>query len=280
MMGKTLLGKVGPVLAVALLAGCSTLEMPSLQSNVPIEEMTAQQIFEEGNRLQARGNPEEAARYYGEIERLFPYSELASVGLVLQAQAYHDDKNYPASRAAAERYLTFYPTRADAAQAQYLIALSYFDPIFDIGRDRGLIVNALQEMRLVFERYPNSAYAEPARQQFDEAFDHLAGKEIEVGRFYLGQGEYGAAINRFRVIVEDFPTTRFTPEALYRLVEANMALGLTSEARQAAALLQTKFTDSVWTADALALLGGTPVEASGSGWLAGVYRKALSGDWL
>lgn len=277
MMGKTLLSRIAAVSAVALLAGCGGLNLSTPVAAVPIEDMTAQQILDEGTRLLARGNPERAATYFGEIERLFPYSDLASTGLILQAQAYHDDGNYPASRASAQRYLTFYPTRADAAQAQYLIALSYFDPIFDIGRDRGLIVNALQEMRLVFERYPASAYAEPARQKFDEAFEHLAGKEIEVGRFYLQQGDYGAAINRFRVIVEDFPTTRFTPEALYRLVEANLALGLTAEAREATALLQTRFTSSDWTADAVALLGGdSPATAAGGGWLAGL----LSRDWL
>ena len=200
----------------------------------------------------------------------------------MQAYAFHLDKKYTESRSAAQRYLNFYPTLEDAAWAQYLVALSYYDQIYDVGRDQALTINALQEMRKVFETYPDSEYADEARPRFDLAFDHLAAKEMEVGRFYLSKQEYVAAINRFRVVVEDFQTTRHTPEALYRLVEAYSALGRTGEAQNAAAILQTDFSDDEWYADALILLGqeGLETTGAGSGWLARIYRQTVSGDWL
>lgn len=267
------------VLAIIFVAACDRV---ASISDVDVETLSAEEIYQAGERaMQIRGN-DTAANYFGEIERLFPYSDWASRGLVMQAYAFHKAKKYDDSRIAAQRYLTFYPTLEDADWAQYLVALSYYDQIYDVGRDQALTINALQELRKVIETYPESEYADEAKPRFDLAFDHLAAKEMEVGRFYLGKQEYVAAINRFRIVVEDFETTRHTPEALYRLVEAYIALGLNSEAQAAAAILQADFSDEEWYADALILLDQQGLEASGqsSGWLSRIYRQTIQGDWL
>ena len=134
--------------------------------------------------------------------------------MLMSAFAYHEGGQYAESRAAAERYLEFYPADVDAPYAQFLIALSYYDQIVDIGRDQTNAFEALQEMRDIIERYPDSEYAKSAQLKFELALDHLAGKEMEIGRYYLSRGFYTAAINRFRVVVEDYQTTTQTPEAL------------------------------------------------------------------
>lgn len=279
MTGMKILTRAGFVIALSMVAACST---PQLTPDVSIEQMSAEEIYQAGERAMERKRNERAAGYFGDIERLFPYSDWASRGLVMQAYALHKAGDYDGSRGAGQRYLTFYPTLGDAAWAQYLVALSYYDQIYDVGRDQGLTINALQELRKVIELYPDSEYAEDAKPRFDLAFDHLAGKEMEVGRYYLGKGEYTAAINRFKTVVEDFQTTRHTPEALHRLVEAYVSLGLNGEAQTAAAILQAQFADSEWTADSLVLLSqqGLTADGSGSGWLARVFRQTIKGDWL
>lgn len=252
MAGSKILTRIGIVVVFAFLAACGRVQ---LTPDVAVNELSAEEIYQAGEQALERGRDDRAANYFGEIERLYPYSEWAGRGLVMQAYALHKSGKHDSSRAAAERYLAFYPRSGDAAWAQYLVALSYYDQIFDIGRDQGLTVNALRELRKVIELYPDSEYAEEARQRFDLAFDHLAGKEMEVGRYYLEKGEYTAAIGRFDVVENDFEVTRHTPEAIYRKVEAYLSLGLGGEARAAASKLQTQFADSEWTADALVLLG-------------------------
>lgn len=267
------------VLAVFTATACDRVQSVAA---VDVETLSAEEIYQVGERALQRKGHETAANYFGEIERLFPYSDWASRGLVMQAYALYLDEKYDASRTAAERYLNFYPTLEDADWAQYLIALSYYDQIYDVGRDQAVTLNALQELRKVIEGYPESEYADEAKPRFDLAFDHLAAKEMEVGRFYLSKQEYVAAVNRFRIVVEDFQTTRHTPEALYRLVEAYMALGLTGEAQSAVAILANDFADDEWYADALVLFDQTGLDAAGSGagWLARIYRQTVQGDWL
>ncbi|MDZ7909567.1 MAG: outer membrane protein assembly factor BamD [Gemmobacter sp.] len=176
-----------------------------------------------------------------EVERLYPYSEWAKRALIMQAFAYHRNREYEEARAAAQRFLDYYPGDEEAAYAQYLMALSYYDQIDEVGRDQGLTFQALQALREVIEDYPDSEYARSAILKFDLAFDHLAAKEMEIGRYYLKRGHYAAAINRFRVVVEDFQTTTHTAEALHRLVESYLALGFRDEAQTAAAILGHNF---------------------------------------
>lgn len=222
----------------------------------PVEGQTAQQIYLSAEAMLADGRPRDAGARFSEVERLYPYSEWAKRAMLMSAFAYHEGSLYNESRAAAERYLEFYPADVDAPYAQFLIALSYYDQIVDIGRDQSNAFDSLQEMRDIIERYPNSEYAKSAQMKFELALNHLAGKEMEIGRYYLSRGHYTAAINRFRVVVEDYQTTTHTPEALYRLVEAYLSLGLNNEAQTAAAILGHNFRGTDWYAEAYALLNG------------------------
>ncbi|MEM6276857.1 MAG: outer membrane protein assembly factor BamD [Pseudomonadota bacterium] len=266
------------VLALAGLASCGLNDAPS----VPLENFTAQEIYDRGEFELSRTRPDDAAFYFGEVERLYPYSEWAKRALIMQAFAYHQDTDYPSSRSAAQRYLDFYPADEDAAYAQYLLALSYYDQIDEVGRDQGLTFQALQALRIVIERYPESEYADTSILKFDLAFDHLAGKEMEIGRYYLKQGHYGASINRFRAVVEDFQTTSHTPEALHRLVESYLALGLDAEAQTAGAILGFNYQGTEWYEDSFSLLRGQGLEARsvGDNWLSAIYRQVIRGEWL
>jgi len=268
----------GLVLA-ATLAACGG----GRQREVPIEDLSAEQIYQKAEyELENSGKPDEAARLFSEVERLYPYSEWAKRALIMQAFAFHSDRDYENSRAAAQRYIDFYPAEEDAAYAQYLLALSYYDQIDDVGRDQGLTFQALQALRVVIEQYPDSEYARSAMLKFDLAFDHLAGKEMEIGRYYLKRGHYTAAINRFRVVVEEFQTTTHTPEALHRLVESYLSLGLTDEAQTAGAILGHNFQSTEWYQDSYKLLTGRglSMEAKGDSWLSSIYRQVVKGAWL
>jgi outer membrane protein assembly factor BamD len=251
------------------------------QREAPLESQSPQQIYLGAEALLADGRPRDAGEQFSEVERLYPYSEWAKRAMLMSAFAYHEGAQYAESRAAAERYLEFFPADVDAPYAQFLIALSYYDQIVDIGRDQTDAFEALQEMRDIIERYPDSEYAKSAQMKFELALDHLAGKEMEVGRYYLGRGFYTAAINRFRVVVEDYQTTTHTPEALYRLVEAYLSLGLAHEAQTAAAILGFNFQGSVWYADAYALLTGRGLQPAdvGDSWLNQTYRQVVQGRW-
>lgn len=267
------------VLVLSLgLAACGS----SGQIEGSLENYTAEEIFQRGEGELAKDKPENAALYFSEIERLYPYSEWAKRGVIMAAFAYHQDGQYDNARGAAQRYLDFYPTGDDAAYAQYLLALSYYDQIDDIGRDQGLTFQALQGLRRVIEVYPDSEYAALAVPKFDLAFDHLAGKEMEIGRYYLRGGHYLAAANRFRVVVADFQTTQFTAEALYRLIEAYLALGLNEEAQAAGAILGYNYQSSDWYRDGYTLLTGQGLrpDVVGDNWLSQIYRQMLRGEWI
>ncbi|MEL7100183.1 MAG: outer membrane protein assembly factor BamD [Pseudomonadota bacterium] len=278
---------LGALLLVAVLAACGGNDRPQQGSifnreDVPLESFTAQQIFERGEFELERRRPEEAAFYFAEIERLYPYSDWAKRALIMQAFSYHQGKDYPNSRSASQRFIDFYPDDDDAAYAQYLLALSYYDQIDEVGRDQGLTFQALQSLREVIERYPDSEYAKSSVLKFDLAFDHLAAKEMEIGRFYLKRQNYAASINRFRVVVEDFQTTSHTAEALHRLVEAYLSLGLTDEAQTAGAILGYNYQGSDWYEDSYKLLTGQGLEPRvlGTNWLSSIYRQMIRGRWL
>lgn len=262
------------------LSGCGGSRLAS--RDVPLENLDAATIFQRAELRLETDDPERAAELYGEVERLYPYSEWGKRALVMQALAFHRDRDYDSARGAAQRYLDFYPTGEDAAYAQYLLALSYYDQIDDVGRDQGLTFQALQALRTVIEQYPDTEYARSAVLKFDLAFDHLAGKEMEIGRYYLKRKNYAAAVTRFRVVIEDFQTTTHTPEALLRLVEAYLSLGLEDEARTAGAILGYNYQSTEWYQRAYALLTGRglTVEAAGDGWLTQVYRQVVRGEWL
>jgi outer membrane protein assembly factor BamD len=250
--------------------------------NIPLETLTAEEIYRLAEVELADNAPDEAATFFGEVERLYPYSEWAKRALIMQAYAYHQDRDYENTRASAQRYIDFYPADEDAAYAKYLLALSFYDQIDDVGRDQGLTFQALQALRRVIEEHPESEYARSAILKFDLAFDHLGGKEMEIGRYYLKRKNYQAAANRFRVVVEQFQTTSHTPEALYRLIETSLALGLRDDAQTAGAILGYNFQSTVWYEDGFALLTGQGLrpEAQPTSWLSSVYRQTIRGEWL
>jgi len=247
-----------------------------------VENLTADQIYKLGEAELVQGDVDAAVQLFNEVERLFPYSEWAKRALIMQAFAYHSDREYEQSRAAAQRFLDFYPADDDTPYAQYLLAISYYDQIDQVGRDQGLTFQALQALRTVIERYPDSEYARSSILKFDLAFDHLAGKEMEIGRYYLKRGHYAAAINRFRVVVEEFQTTTHTPEALHRLVESYLSLGLTDEAQTSAAILGFNYQSNEFYQDSFELLAGRGLEPAprGTGWLVDIYRQVIRGRWL
>ncbi len=220
--------------------------------------------------------------YFTEVERLYPYSDWAKRALIMQAFTLHKTRKYEEARIAAQRYLDFYPGAEDSAYAAYMLALSYYDQIDEVGRDQGLTYQALQALRVVIEEYPDSEYAKSAILKFDLAFDHLAAKDMEIGRYYLKRGNYTAAINRFRAVVQDFQTTSHTAEALHRLVESYLALGLTDEAQTAGAILGHNYQSSPFYQDSFALLKarGLAPETKGDNWLSQVYRQMIRGEWL
>jgi len=261
----------------ATLAACGGNREPDL------EQLDAEAIYKLGEyQLETSRKGEDAVKYFAEVERLYPYSEWAKRALIMQAFAYHKDRDYENSRATAQRYIDTYPAEEDAAYAKYLLALSYYDQIDEVGRDQGLTFQALQALRGVIEEYPDSDYAKSSILKFDLAFDHLAAKEMEIGRYYLKRKHYTAAINRFRVVVENYQTTSHVPEALHRLVESYLSLGLTDEAQTAGAILGHNFQSTEWYQDTYRLLTskGLKPEARGDSWLAKVYRQVIRGEWL
>lgn len=269
-----------PVVALVfvLLASCS-----SAPEELPLENYTAEQIFLRGEiELETGKRDKDSLIYFQEVERLYPYTEYARRALIMQAFVLHKSRDYEEARAAAQRFLDFYPGDKDAAYASYLKALSYYDQIDEVGRDQGLTFQALQALRDVIETYPDSDYAQSAMLKFDLAFDHLAAKEMEIGRFYLKGRHYTAAINRFRVVVEQFQTTTHTAEALHRLVECYLALGLTDEAQTSGAILGYNYQSSPFYQDSFNLLKDQDLapEAKGTSWLSAIYRQMVKGEWL
>jgi outer membrane protein assembly factor BamD len=269
---------LGLVLMAATLSACG-----GGQKERPLDSYTAEEIYKQGEVQLATGRKaKDAVRYFEEVERLYPYSEYAKRALIMQAFTHHKAKQYEEARAASQRFLDFYPGDEDAPYALYLMALSYYDQIDEVGRDQGLTFQALQGMRQVIEQYPDSEYARSAMLKFELAFDHLAAKDMEIGRYYLKRGNYTAAINRFRSVVQDFQTTTHTAEALHRLVECYLALGLTDEAQTAGAILGFNYQSSPFYDDSFRLLKGRGLapEAKGDSWLRQVYRQMIKGEWL
>ncbi len=233
------------LLTVSVLAACAGGGAKQVTEGTP-----AVQIMALAQAELDRGRYKNAAEYYQEVERLHPYSAEAQAALIGAAKAYREKQMYPESRAAALRYLDFYPTTADAPFAMYLVGLSFYDQIIDVQRDQHNTLRALQTFRKLIETYPNSDYATLAKEKFGIALNQLAGKEMDIGRYYLKRGDYVAAIERFKVVVNDYGDTQQTPEAMYRLVEAYLSLGLTGEAATAAKNLAARFPNSDWRADA------------------------------
>jgi outer membrane protein assembly factor BamD len=206
-----------------------------------------------------------AAKSFDEVERQHPYSVWATKAQLMSAYALYEAGKYDDSIVAAERFIQLHPGHRDIAYAYYLKALDYYVQIADVARDQKATEQAMTALGEVVRRFPESKYGRDARLKIDLARDHLAGKEMEIGRWYERQGSYLAAINRFRRVVDQYQTTTHVPEALHRLTECYLALGLTDEARKTAAVLGYNYPGSEWYSDSYALLRNEPTSLASAG---------------
>jgi outer membrane protein assembly factor BamD len=264
------------VLLAAVLAGCSSFSFFNKKDEDNLPDQPADKLYNEGlYLLNEKSDAKGAAKKFDEVDRMQPYSEWARKSLVMSAYAYYKAGDYDDAISAAQRYVTLHPGSPDAAYAQYLIASSNFDQIPDITRDQGRTEKAIAALDEVTRKYPNTEYANAAKQKMEMARDQLAGKEMMIGRFYLKKKDFIGAINRFKIVVTRYQTTRHVEEALERLTESYMALGIVGEAQTAAAVLGHNFPDSPWYKDAYTLLktgGHEPSENKGS-WISKAFKS-------
>lgn len=289
--GRARFLNVAVILSIGLVpAGCSSVSglwggdeeasasgtiQPAANTSAIDQGDSAEKLYREGQDLLKQRSFTKAVKKFEEVERQHPYSQWARRGIVMTAFANYERNAYQEAILAARRFITLYPGHKDAAYAYYLVGLSYYEQITDVGRDQKTTQDALDALTEVERRFPQSKYAADARQKAVLARDHLAGKEMKVGRYYLNKQAYVAAVNRFRKVVTDYQTTTHTPEALLRLSEAYMALGITGEAQTAAAVLGHNYPDSDWYRDAYTLLrsdGLVPRENKGS-WISQAWSS-------
>jgi len=236
---------------------------------VPAEDMYNQALA----KLQSK-DYEGAAKKFGEIDKQHPYSQWQRKALLMTIFSQYQNGSYDDAIASAKRYITLFPSSPDLPYAYYLEGMSNYNQIPDINRDQGRAAKAVELFTQLTEKFPKSEYAEDARYKLQVARDQLAGKEMDIGRYYLSLHNYAAAINRFRQVLFKYQTTRHAEEALMRLTEAYLALGIPNEAQTAAAVLGHNFPDSVWYKDAYALLQGgglQPHEDQGS-WISKAFH--------
>lgn len=261
------------VLAVAmglLVSGCASDKDDTIPPDEPAEK-----IYNEGLTLLRRQEPEKAAKRFEDVDRTHPYSEWARKSLLMTTYSYFEAGKYDEAIGSGKRYIALYPGSQDAAYAQYLVASSLYENIPDVTRDQRKTRQALDALEDVVRKYPNTEYAATAKKKIEVARDQLAGKEMIIGRYYLEQRNYTGAINRFKIVVTQYQTTRQVEEALYRLAEAYMALGVVNEAQTAAAVLAYNFPDSSWYKDAYKLVqsrGAEPQENKAS-WISQAFKK-------
>jgi outer membrane protein assembly factor BamD len=265
------------VLAIPL-SGCGTgaLWDKFFAKDDTFVDEPADKLYNEGLYLMnERHDPKAASKKFEEVDREHPYSDWARKSLLLSAFAYYQAGDFDNCIGSATRYVTLHPGSPDAAYAQYLIAASHYDQIPDISRDQGRTEKAIAALEEVVRKYPNSEYAISAKAKLEGARDQLAGKEMEIGRYYMNKSDYIAAINRFKKVVTQYQTTRHVEEALARLTEVYMAIGQVGEAQTAAAVLGHNFPDSKWYKDAYNLVkskGLEPSENQGS-YISRAFKK-------
>ncbi|GAB4354504.1 MAG: outer membrane protein assembly factor BamD [Kiloniellaceae bacterium] len=254
------------LIAVALTA-CGGDERPAYVER-PVEE-----LYNGALDAMQVGNYEEAARLFDEVERQHPYSEWASKAQLMAAYAFYQENSYDEAVNALDRFIELHPGSPDVAYAYYLKAICYYEQISDVRRDQKATSDALNALEELVRRFPDSQYARDAQLKIDLALDHLAGKHMDIGRFYQSRSEYLAAINRFRTVIERYQTTTHVPEALHRLVECYLAMGIVDEAKATAAVLGHNFPGSEWYLDSYALLTGENLfpEESDSSWISGIF---------
>ncbi len=276
------------LLTTGVLSACSSMpSLPSFSSfspfsksgsKSPTQDIPADKIYASADALLSKSDFQEAAKQFEEVDRQYPYSPFARRSIVMASYAHYKAKQYPEAIAAATRYTTLHPGTKEAPLAYHVIAMSHYDQITSAERDQTQTRKALQAMQTLALRYPDSQYAKGVENKIRITKDMLAANEMSVGRFYLKKHNYIAAINRFKVVVQKYQDTRHIEEALARLVEAYMALGVVDEAQTAAAVLGHNFPDSQWYKDSYTLLqsgGLAPRENSGS-WISKSWENTVS----
>jgi outer membrane protein assembly factor BamD len=273
---RVLAGYFALTLVLAPLVGCSIFDKGDKDY---IPDDPADKVYNEGLfLLNDKQDYAQAAKKFDQVDRENPYSDWARKALLMSAYAYYQANEYTDCINSAERYVTLHPGSPDAAYAQYLIGSSYYDQILDVSRDQGRADKAITALEEVVRKYPESEYATAAKKKMDMARDQLAGKEMEVGRFYMDKRDFIGAINRFKVVVTQYQTTRHVEEALERLTEAYLSLGILDEAQTAAAVLGHNFPDSTWYKDAYRLVknaGGEPTAENKESWISKSFKKVL-----
>ncbi len=256
-------------LLIAPVIGCSS------DKDLQIPDDPPEKLYNEGlYLLNSKRDHKAAAKKFEEVDRQHPYSDWARKSLVMLAYTHYEAREYEETISAGKRYVTLHPGSSDAAYAQYLMASAYYDQIPDVSRDQTRTTKAMEALEEVARKYPASEYAVSAKKKIEVARDNLAAKEMAIGRFYLEKKDYTGAINRFKVVVTRYQTTRHVEEALMRLTESYLALGILQEAQTAAAVLGHNFPDSAWYKDAYRLVktgGAEPAENKDS-WISKAFK--------
>lgn len=267
---------------LAAIAGSSLITACQNDPDIDITKLTAETdppdvLYNQGLANLNAGKTTEAARKFEAIDKQHPFSEYARKALVMNAFVAYRNGQYQDAINSTNRYLNLYPQSEDAAYAQYIQGLAYTKQIPSVTQDQRPAAKAIEAMQVVVDKYPDSEYVDDAQAKIRFARDQLAGKEMQVGRYYLERKEYLAAISRFRTVVERYPTTNQVEEAVARLVEAYYAMGVTGEAQTAAAVLGHNYPDSQWYADSYKLLqsGGLEPRETGTSWIARAGKNLI-----
>ncbi|MGH1455865.1 MAG: outer membrane protein assembly factor BamD [Alphaproteobacteria bacterium] len=248
-----------PLLTALLLCGLVSLSACSGndKKEPAVESASVETLYERATTAMNEERYVEATKYFEEVERQHPYSSWATRAQLMAAYSSYLDQRYDEAVLALDRYIQLHPGASDVDYAYYLKSLSFYEQISDVRRDQDMTVEAVKSLNALINRFPDSQYTRDAMLKRDLTFDHLAGKEMEIGRYYLNRGHVNAAINRFRSVVANFQTTSHVAEALHRLVEAYMTIGLKREAMQVAAVLGHNYPGSTWYERSYALLDDT-----------------------
>jgi len=234
--------------------GCSILGGSDRRERLAYVERPAERIYNEGMDYMERNDLDRAKLLFEEVERQHPFSEWARRSMLMTAYANYLSANYEESIQTAQRFISLHPGNESTPYAYYLVAMSYFDQIYDVGRDQATTVNAEAALQQVVRRYPDSDYARDARLKLELTHDHLAGKEMSIGRYYLRANQHLAAIGRFKTVGRDYDTTSHVEEAMHRLVVSYVSLGIIEEAKLVGSVLGYNYPESEWYRDSYDLL--------------------------
>ncbi len=255
-------------------SACSILGGNDQKERLAYVERPAELIYNQALDRIERNDWQRANLLFQEVERQHPFSKWARRAMLMSSYAHYRSADYDESIATAQRFISLHPGNDSTPYAYYLIAINYYDQIYDVGRDQATTVNAEAALQQVVRRYPDSDYARDARLKLELTQDHLAGKEMSIGRYYLRENQQLAAIGRFKNVVRDYETTSQTEEALHRLVESYVSLGIISEAKLVGSVLGYNYPNSEWYADSYELLQGYGVDLE-----AEVKRNRRDGYW-